>query len=135
MRIVLDTNCLLPAIFSRSVYRWVWDAFRNNNFTLCYSNDILIEYEELLTQLYPPEIVRNVMLILLKSPNIELITPFYNWNLISADPDDNKFVDCALNAGANFIVTNDKHFNVLKTIPFPKIEVIDIETFKEIIFS
>jgi hypothetical protein len=42
-------------------------------------------------------------------------------------------VDCALNAGADFIVTNDKHFNVLKSIDFPKINVADIDTFKKII--
>ena len=56
-----------------------------------------------------------------------------NFHLITADPDDNKFVDCALNAGADFIVTNDRHFNVLKNIDFPKINVIDIDTFKSII--
>jgi putative PIN family toxin of toxin-antitoxin system len=133
MRIVLDTNCLLPAIFSRSVYRWLWEAFRRGDFVLCYSNEILAEYEELFSQSYPPEITRNTIFLLLQSPNVERITTFYNWHLIFVDPDDNKFVDCALNAGADFIVTNDKHFNVLKNIPFPKIEVIDINRFKEMI--
>jgi len=42
---------------------------------------------------------------LLKSQNAVQITPHYKWSLISTDPDDNKFVDCALNAGADFIVT------------------------------
>ena len=41
--------------------------------------------------------------------------------------------DCALNAGADCIVTNDKHFNVLKDIDFPKINIVDIDTFKQII--
>ena len=39
------------------------------------------------------------------------------------------YVDCALNAGADFIITNDKHFNILKDINFPKMNVIDIDTF------
>ena len=60
-------------------------------------------------------------------------TNFYRWNLITIDPDDNKFADCALNAGADYIVTNDKHFNVLKTTTFPYIKVDDIETFKRIL--
>ena len=67
------------------------------------------------------------------SINTLTVTPYYKWNLITADPDDNKFVDCALNAGADFIVTNDRHFGVLKNIDFPKINVIDIDTFKSII--
>ena len=67
------------------------------------------------------------------SINTLIVIPYYKWNLITADPDDNKFVDCALNAGADCIVTNDRHFNVLKDINFPKVNVIDIDTFKSII--
>jgi len=133
MKIVLDTNCLLPAVFSKSIYHWIWEAFRQGKFILCYSNDIIFEYEELLSKLYPPEVVKNTMTLLLTSHNVQRIIPFYNWNLIPVDPDDNKFVDCALNAGARYIVTNDKHFDVLKNIPFPKIEIIDIVAFKKII--
>jgi len=44
--------------------------------------------------------------------------------------DDNKFVDCAVSANASCIVTNDRHFNVLRNIEFPKINPIDIHTFK-----
>jgi len=54
----------------------------------------------------------------------------YKWNLITADPDDNKFVDCAVSANATYLVTNDRHFNVLRGIDFPIINVIDIDTFK-----
>ena len=133
MKIVLDTNCLLPAVFPRSMYHWVWESFRRGDFILCYSNEIIEEYEELLSTLYPPEITKNTIHLLLTSRNIEKITPFFNWNLISSDLDDNKFVDCALNAGADFIVTNDKHFNILKDIDFPKVTVINIDTFKKMI--
>jgi predicted nucleic acid-binding protein len=67
------------------------------------------------------------------APHAEPITVYFKWGLITADTDDNKFVDCALNAGADVIVTNDKHFNVLKNIDFPKINVIDIDAFKKIV--
>ena len=133
MKIVLDTNCLLPAIFPRSIYHWVWECFRRGNFTLCYCNEIITEYEELLSNLYPHEITENTIRLLLTSHNVEKVISFYKWNLISADPDDNKFVDCAINAGADYIVTNDKHFNILKEIDFPYIKVVDIETFRKII--
>jgi len=133
MKIVLDTNCLLPAVFPYSQYHWVWQSFRRAGFTLCYSNEIIAEYEELLSRLYPPKITENAMHLLLNSRNVEKITPYYKWNLISADPDDNKFVDCALNGGADYIVTNDKHFNILKGIDFPYVKVVDIETFKQIL--
>ena len=44
-------------------------------------------------------------------------------------------LDCALNAGADFIVTKDKHFNILKEIDFPPIKIIAIEGFKKILLS
>jgi predicted nucleic acid-binding protein len=133
MRIVLDTNCLLPAVFPRSIYHWVWEHFRRGVFTLFYTNEIIAEYEELLSSLYPPEITENTMHLLLNSRNVEKIIPYFRWNLIYADPDDNKFVDCALNAGVDCIVTNDKHFNILKNIDFPKMNVVNIDTFKKIV--
>ena len=40
-------------------------------------------------------------------------------------------VDCALNAGADYIVTNDKHFKVLENIDFPKVNILRIDKFKE----
>ena len=52
---------------------------------------------------------------------------------MSADPDDNKFVDCALNAGADYLITNDHHFNILKSIDFPPVRVAGIDHFTEIL--
>jgi predicted nucleic acid-binding protein len=114
------------------MYRWVWESFRRGAFTICVSNEIIDEYEELLSRLYPPEITETTMRLLLGSRNIEKVVPYYKWNLISADLDDNKFVDCAINAGADYIVTNDRHFNILKNIEFPPVKIIGIDAFKSI---
>ncbi|MCB9294286.1 MAG: PIN domain-containing protein [Lewinellaceae bacterium] len=57
----------------------------------------------------------------------------YRWELIYNDPDDNKFVDCAVAGQADFLVTHDKHFNVLKEIPFPKVEILRLEALKELL--
>ena len=133
MKVVLDTNCLLVVLPQNSQYRCLWDAFRQGKFTLCYSTEMLQEYEELLLRFYSPDIVIFTITMLLKSPNIIQTIPYFKWNLIPADPEDNKFVDCALIAGADYIVTNDKHFNRLKSIDFPKINVVDIDTFKKTI--
>ena len=78
-------------------------------------------------------IAKNVIRTLLLLPNVKYVNVFFHWNLIEADPDDNKFVDCAISANANYIVTEDKHFNVLKSIDFPKVNVINIEYFRKLI--
>ena len=87
----------------------------------------------MLSVFYSPEISESVMQTIMNAANVEQIIPYFKWELISADPEDNKFVDCALNAGADYIVTNDRHFNVLKSLGFPPIKVVNIEAFKRIL--
>ena len=135
MKVILDTNCLLVALPQKSPYHCLWNAFQQDKYRLYYSTEILQEYEEVLLRYHLPETVILTLELLLKAPNAIPVVPYYKWNLITSDPDDNKFVDCALNSGANFIVSNDKHFNILKDIPFPKVNVIDIDTFKEFIMT
>ena len=135
MKIVLDTNCLIVCLPTTSPYYCLWKAFRETQITLCYTTDIIYEYSEILGRFYRQQFVNDVINELLLSPNVIKTNNYYRWNLIPADPDDNKFVDCALNAGADYIVTNDKHFNVLKSLGFPPIKIINIETFKTIINS
>ena len=50
------------------------------------------------------------------------------------DPDDNKFADLAISANANYLVTHDKHFKVLDTIPFPTVKVVDLPSFRQALF-
>jgi putative PIN family toxin of toxin-antitoxin system len=133
MKIVFDTNCLIRILPPKSPYHCLWDVFRKGKITLCYTTEILEEYEELLLRFYSFNFAQLTMEMLLKSPNVIRTIPFYRWNLITPDPDDNKFVDCALNAGADYIVTNDRHFNILKTLDFPPIKVVNIETFKNML--
>ncbi len=39
-------------------------------------------------------------------------------------------VDCAVASGAKYLVSNDKHFKVLKKVAFPKVETITANEFK-----
>lgn len=133
MKIVLDTNCLIVCLPATSPYYCLWKAFREMRITLCYTTDIINEYSEILTRFYAHRFVNDVINELLLSPNVVKTNNYYRWNLITADHDDNKFVDCALNAGADYLVTNDHHFNVLKSLSFPSIKVVDIDIFKNIL--
>lgn len=49
-KIVLDTNCLLQILGANSKYHYLFQKFLQNKFVLCLSSDILLEYEEILTQ-------------------------------------------------------------------------------------
>ncbi len=132
--IVIDTNCLLMAISSRNVYHKIWQAFLSGEFCLCISNDILEEYIEVIGRNISVNAARYVILTIMERDNVREIVPSYKWNLIESDPDDNKFVDCAIASNAKCIVSEDHHFNILKKIPFPPVNVVSIDDFlKEVI--
>lgn len=124
-RIVLDTNCLLMSLPKNSPYREIWNAFLEERIILCVSNEILEEYLEILSQKITATIANNVISTILNRSNVLLIIPYYKFELIQTDIDDNKFVDCAIAAEAEYLVSNDAHFNVLKNETFPKVNTIN----------
>lgn len=129
MNIVLDTNCLLMSLSRKGRYYPIWRDFVKGKYTLCFTNEILTEYEEILTQKLGSEIASNVIKAILDLPNTLMVQVYYHLRLITADPDDDKFVDCAFKTNARFIVTQDRHYDVLKEVSYPKINVVDIDAF------
>ena len=126
-RLVLDTNSLIQSLPKRSQYHDLWLSLFDGRNHLCVSNEILEEYEEILQRKTSSILATNVIRIIISNPYTLFITPFYKFNLIEADPDDNKFVDCAVAGNAKFIVTEDRHFAILKTIDFPMIDIITLD--------
>lgn len=128
-KIVLDTNCLIASLSRHSEYYPVWKGFQTGKYILCVSNDILEEYQEIIALKTSPEVARNVVNLLLKSKNVELVTPYFKFWLIEADHDDDKFVNCAFAANATYIVSNDKHFDILERVHFPRLFVLKLQQF------
>jgi putative PIN family toxin of toxin-antitoxin system len=129
MKIVLDTNVLIACISRKSQYNIIFQKILNGEIVLCISNQIIEEYAEILEQRNSPSVSLNVIKTLLKLENVIRFDPHFSWQLIKNDPDDDKFVDCVVAASATYLVTNDKHFKILKDIPFPPINVISAEDF------
>ena len=128
-RIVLDTNCLLQALPTRSPYHKIWTGVLSGNISLCVNTEILIEYEEILAQKTTKEIARNVVEAIARLHTTQFQETYIHFGLLEQDIDDNKFVDCAVAADAEYIVTNDSHFNVLKDIDWPKVAILTIQEF------
>jgi putative PIN family toxin of toxin-antitoxin system len=128
-RIVLDTNILIASIGRRSPFRWIFDGVINGTIILTLSTEILLEYEEVLGRKTTAEIAQNLTAFLTVSPFCETVEPYFNFGLIDADPADNKFVDCAIAAAADHLVSNDRHFNVLRTVDFPKVNILTLAEF------
>jgi len=132
MRVVLDTNVLLVSVSSKSKFHPIYQAVLNGTLEVCVSNSILEEYEEIIAKRWSSNVAQNVINSLLKSPYVHLIDPRFNWLMVVQDPDDDKFVDCAIAANALYLVTNDAHFNPLKAPEvYPPLNIIGAEELLE----
>lgn len=132
-RVVLDTNCLIMALSRHSEYYPVWKGIRTGQYILCVSNDIIAEYREIIEKQTSADVAESVVRLLAECPFVEFCDPHYHLELIISDPDDNKFVDCAFAANATYIVSNDHHFDVLKAIGFPHLQVLRLIEFLKIL--
>jgi putative PIN family toxin of toxin-antitoxin system len=133
MKVVIDTNCLIASIPRSNPEFWLYRAFKDKQFEWVISNEIMLEYEEKLAVFYSVPTADLVLTVLTLASNVVFAEPFLKWNLIAADPDDNKFADLAISSNANYLVTNDRHFQVLKNLDFPTVKAVTLEEFKNII--
>lgn len=133
MRVVLDTNAILASVSLNSPYKIIREAVQFGEIELFVTTEILLEYEEKLTEIFNQQVADFYFNGLRNAPKVRYIETSFRLQLISADMDDNKFVDCAFAANAHYLVTNDKHYNILKNLPFPKLNVIRIEAFAELL--
>ena len=128
-KIVLDTNCLIASLSRSGQYYPVWKGLQTGKYILCVSTDILEEYAEIITRKMSVNVAANVIHLLLESEFVELVNTYFSLHLIEADHDDDKFVDCAFAANATFIVSDDKHYDILKEISFPQLLVLKLKEF------
>lgn len=116
---------------SKSPYHQIWTEFLNGDLEICVSPEILLEYEEIVSQKISSRMATILMEALTNRTNLVRTTPTWRFNLITQDPDDNKFVDCAICGMAEYIVSNDRHFDILKSIDFPLVTVRSIQEFSK----
>ncbi|MEX8546132.1 MAG: putative toxin-antitoxin system toxin component, PIN family [Mucilaginibacter sp.] len=135
MLAVIDTNVLLVSVSGRSKFHWLYQAIIEKKINIAFSNEILTEYEEQFTSHWNAEVASNVIRSLIELSTARLTVAYFNLRLITNDEDDDKFVDCAFAANADYIVTNDRDFDVLKSIDFPYIEVVNIDEFKDLLIK
>jgi putative PIN family toxin of toxin-antitoxin system len=117
MIIVLDTNVVLQALNQQHPTAVILHAWYSGRFVWALSTDILMEYQEVVVRQSGSArwqtLGRLLDLAIVHGHNTQRVSPAFFFRTISADRDDDKFADCAIAAHADFIITRDKHFNVL----------------------
>jgi|SRR6185503_8320565 len=86
MKVVLDTNALLVAIPTKSIYRPIMDALIESKFQLVLSNDILSEYVEVIEQKAGALVANNIAEMLLNLEDLNKVEIYFEWQLIKKDP-------------------------------------------------
>jgi hypothetical protein len=131
MRIVLDTHVFISSFFGGNP-RSIIDMWKDGRLTLCLSQKIIDEYVEVLARLGlsdSPELVELLKLFATgfhivfttRTPEIHVVT----------DPDDDKFIACALALKAGYVVTGDKA--LVDVQQYQGIKIVTPREFLEII--
>jgi putative PIN family toxin of toxin-antitoxin system len=114
MIVCIDTNVLVQASKAGHPMHVIFTAWFQRKFLWAVSTDILIEYEEMLTQRSGRQRWLQFSRVLdLADARGDLLwkaQPAFEFQVISTDPDDNKFCDCAITVGADFVITDDRDF-------------------------
>ena len=117
--VCVDTNVVLRMRGSSGDFRPLWLALTSGQLAWVVSTEILLEYEELLVARGGSDRWQSLwtlmQLISHRFGTIPLVDPQFRFSVITVDPDDNKFVDCAIVANADFIITEEAHFKPLAT--------------------
>lgn len=118
MLVCIDSNVLLEIFSPRHASRPIYHAWFEGRLRWAVSTEILLEYEEIM-QRHSGQRKADVMMQILalvnaKHGNLLQVTPSFRFHLISTDADDDKFADCAIAIEADFIITHDRHFDVMR---------------------
>ena len=128
-KVVVDTNALVSSLASKSIFHKLIRLILDEEVTVFVTDEMMYEYEEILQQKDSISVAQNFLSAFKEIPTVAYVNIYYRWNLLSKDEDDNKFVDCYLAANAEYLITNDSGYNVLKKLDFPKVNLIKLEEF------
>ena len=130
LRVVIDTNVFISSFFG-GIPREIINLWKEGEVVLCLSQSIVEEYIEVLNRLGLKD--KNELFKLIK-----LFAEGYNsvfaantpeLNVVKNDPDDNKFIECAVELESKVIVSGDKHLREVRK--YIDIEIISPREFIE----
>jgi putative PIN family toxin of toxin-antitoxin system len=115
MKVVVDTNIFVSSFFGGNP-RKIIDLWKNEKITLCLSNVILDEYVDVLRRigLKEEDELEELLSLFSRGFNIVFTTKTPKIKIIKNDPDDDKFIECAVALEAQTIITGDKKVLALK---------------------
>jgi len=130
LKVVLDTNVLISAILFGGKPREILEKTIRGEIRLCISEPILEELKGVLQRPkfdYSPEMIEVILTEL--TGVADFVNSSKRINVVLEDPEDNRILECAVEAGANYIITGDIH--LLKLSRYRDIGVLNAASFLE----
>lgn len=129
MKIVVDTNVLISGVFFGGFPRQILRSIVEKRISAFATTEIVDEYEEIVQEMITRkqgQLNREILSPLIGA--LEIIESVSNIQ-ISRDPDDDKFINCAKDAHALYIVSGDKDLLVLRQ--YENIQIVTAKVFCE----
>ena len=134
MKVVIDTNVFISSFFKQSINpKKIIDLWKTSKLVVCLKKEILEEYLEVLMRLGlagEPELYEFIK-IFERKENILYFNMVQKINLEIDDPDDLKFIECAVVAKTSYIISGDKH--LLNLRKYSDIQIISPSEFLAIL--
>ncbi len=128
LKIVIDTNVFVSSFFG-GVPREIIDLWKNGKVVLCLSQKIIEEYLEVLNRLglEDKHEIENLTRLFAEGYNSIFTSKTPRLKVVEDDPDDNKFIECAVALDSKFIISGDKHLKDIKK--YVDIEILSPKEF------
>ncbi len=115
LKVVIDTNVFISSFFG-GVPREIINLWKNGKIVLCLSQEIIEEYIEILNRLglKDPKEIANLTKLFAEGYNSIFTAKTPNIAVVTDDPDDNKFLECAVALDSKIIISGDNHLKDIK---------------------
>lgn len=130
LKVVIDTNVFISSFFG-GIPREIINYWKNGKITLCLSQKIIEEYIEVLNKLglKDKNEIQNLTKLFAESYNSIFTAKTPSLKVVEEDPDDNKFIECAVALDSKIIISGDKHLKNIKK--YIDIEIVSPKKFIE----
>ena len=121
LKVVIDTNIFISSFFG-GIPREIINLWKKGKIKLCLTQEIVEEYLEVLNRLglKDEKEINKLTHLFAEGFNSIFTTKTSSLNIVEDDPDDNKFIECAVALNSKIIISGDKHLKDIK-------KYIDIE--------
>ena len=127
MRIIIDTNIVISGAFFNGLPKTILKSVADEKFDVFISDEILKEYHKSVNEMLEKDKYHlNFALFEAFMKSIKMIESKSNVK-ICRDPDDDKFINCAIDAKAIYIVSGDK--DLLTIGQYEDIEIVTAKEF------